>query len=60
MDAAPPTVTGLLLAPAGREQPGLFFEDRRWSWREHVGECAPARDPAPEMDRFDARAFGSM
>jgi fatty-acyl-CoA synthase len=40
MDAAPPTVTGLLLAQAGREQPGLLFEDRRWTWREHVGECA--------------------
>ena len=35
-----PTVTGLLLAQAGGTQPGLCFEDRRWSWREHVGECA--------------------
>jgi fatty-acyl-CoA synthase len=40
MDAAPPTVTGLLLAQAGRSQPGLLFEDRRWTWREHVAECA--------------------
>ena len=37
---APPTVTGLLLDRAGDPQPGLCFEDRRWSWREHVGECA--------------------
>jgi len=35
-----PTVTGLLLARAGSPEPGLRFEDRRWSWREHVGECA--------------------
>ncbi len=38
MDAAPPTVTGLLQAQAGREQPGLLFEDRRWSWRERAPE----------------------
>lgn len=38
--AAPPTVTGLLLAQAGNPGPGLRFEDRRWSWQEHVGECA--------------------
>jgi hypothetical protein len=38
--AALPTVTGLLLARAGDPEPGLRFEDRRWSWREHVGECA--------------------
>jgi fatty-acyl-CoA synthase len=38
--AAVPTVTGLLLARAGDPEPGLRFEDRRWSWREHVGECA--------------------
>jgi len=37
---APPTVTGLLLDRAGDPQPGLCFEDRRWSWREHVSECA--------------------
>ena len=37
---APPTVTGLLLARSGCPQPGLRFEDRSWSWREHVGECA--------------------
>ena len=38
--AAPPTVTELLLARAGSPQPGLRFEDRQWSWREHVSECA--------------------
>jgi fatty-acyl-CoA synthase len=38
--AALPTVTGLLLARAGSPEPGLRFEDRRWSWQEHVGECA--------------------
>jgi fatty-acyl-CoA synthase len=38
--AALPTVTGLLLARAGDPDAGLRFEDRRWSWREHVGECA--------------------
>ena len=36
----PPTVTGLLLAQAENDGPGLLFEDRRWSWREHVAECA--------------------
>jgi fatty-acyl-CoA synthase len=35
-----PTVTELLLAQAGNSGSGLLFEDRRWSWREHVGECA--------------------
>jgi fatty-acyl-CoA synthase len=34
------TVTGLLLAQAGSDRPGLLFEDRRWTWREHVRECA--------------------
>ena len=38
--AGPGTVTGLLLAQAGSARPGLCFEDRRWSWREHVRECA--------------------
>jgi len=38
--AAPPTVTELLLARAAADGPGLLFEDRRWSWREHVAECA--------------------
>src|SRR5436309_4249892 len=38
--AALPTVSGLLLARAGSPEPGLRFEDRRWSWREHVDECA--------------------
>src|ERR1700751_1200959 len=40
LPAALPTVTGLLLARAGDPEAGLRFEDRRWSWREHVGECA--------------------
>ena len=38
--AAPPTVTELLLAQAGSPEPGLRFEDRWWSWQEHVSECA--------------------
>jgi fatty-acyl-CoA synthase len=38
--AAPETVTGLLLAQAGSSRPGLCFADRRWTWREHVRECA--------------------
>jgi len=38
--AAPPTVTELLLARAGSPEPGLRFEDRQWSWQEHVSECA--------------------
>src|SRR6266566_1679866 len=38
--AALPTVTGLLLGRADDPEPGLRFEDRRWSWREHVAECA--------------------
>ncbi|MBE1469373.1 long-chain-fatty-acid--CoA ligase [Kibdelosporangium phytohabitans] len=31
-----PTVTGLLLTQAGNERTGLRFEDRAWSWAEHV------------------------
>jgi fatty-acyl-CoA synthase len=38
--AQAPTVTELLLARAGRPEPGLRFEDRQWSWQEHVRECA--------------------
>jgi fatty-acyl-CoA synthase len=38
--AGPGTVTGLLLAQADSSRPGLCFEDRRWSWREHIRECA--------------------
>jgi fatty-acyl-CoA synthase len=34
------TVTELLVAQASSPGPGLRFEDRRWSWREHVSECA--------------------
>jgi fatty-acyl-CoA synthase len=34
------TVTGLLLARAGDNNPGLRFGDREWSWAEHVSECA--------------------
>jgi fatty-acyl-CoA synthase len=35
-----PTVTELLLARADDANPGLVFEDRQWSWAEHVRECA--------------------
>jgi fatty-acyl-CoA synthase len=38
--AAPPTVTELLLAQAGGTQPGLLFEDRRWTWQEHISNSA--------------------
>jgi fatty-acyl-CoA synthase len=34
-----PTVTELLLARADDANPGLAFEGRRWSWKEHVREC---------------------
>jgi fatty-acyl-CoA synthase len=34
------TVTSLLLAQADGGQAGLRFEDRQWTWREHVRECA--------------------
>jgi fatty-acyl-CoA synthase len=34
------TVTELLLAQAGSSRPGLLFEDRRWTWQEHVTQCA--------------------
>jgi fatty-acyl-CoA synthase len=54
--AAPPTVTGLLLAQADREGPGLRFEDREWSWREHVGECARYA-AALRARRRDGRPF---
>jgi fatty-acyl-CoA synthase len=40
MPAAPATVTDLLLAQAGNPGPGLCFEDQRWTWEEHVSECA--------------------
>ncbi|WP_410654533.1 long-chain-fatty-acid--CoA ligase [Amycolatopsis sp. lyj-112] len=35
-----PTVTELLLARAEDPSTGLLFEDRRWSWAEHVQACA--------------------
>ena len=35
-----PTVTELLLARADDANPGLVFEDRQWSWAEHVRESA--------------------
>jgi fatty-acyl-CoA synthase len=38
--AAPATVTELLVAQASSSRPGLRFEDKRWSWQEHVSECA--------------------
>lgn len=34
------TVTDLLLARAGDERPGLLFEDRSWTWDEHVRASA--------------------
>lgn len=34
------TVRDLLLARAEDDRPGLLFEDRSWSWREHVRACA--------------------
>src|SRR6266498_4400620 len=35
-----PTVTELLLARADDANPGLAFDDQRWSWKDHVRECA--------------------
>ncbi|MCA1280375.1 long-chain-fatty-acid--CoA ligase [Saccharopolyspora sp. 7B] len=35
-----PTVTELLLARADDARPGLRFEDREWSWAEHVRRSA--------------------
>jgi fatty-acyl-CoA synthase len=49
-----PTVTELLLAQAGSSRPGLLFEDRRWSWAEHVGECARYAGALRERRRADA------
>ena len=34
------TVRDLLLARAEDDRPGLLFEDRAWTWREHVADCA--------------------
>jgi fatty-acyl-CoA synthase len=34
-----PTVTELLLARQRDNNPGLLFEDQRWSWAEHIREC---------------------
>jgi fatty-acyl-CoA synthase len=34
------TVTELLVAQASSPRPGLRFEDRQWSWQDHVSECA--------------------
>ncbi|GAA3158058.1 AMP-binding protein [Nonomuraea roseoviolacea] len=36
------TLAALLLARAGDDRPGLLFEDRVWSWREHVADCRNA------------------
>ena len=38
--AGPLTVTELLLAQGSSSRLGLLFEDRQWSWQEHVRECA--------------------
>jgi fatty-acyl-CoA synthase len=35
-----PTVTELLLARADDANPGLAFEDQKWSWQDYVRECA--------------------
>jgi fatty-acyl-CoA synthase len=34
------TLAGLLRARAGDDRSGLLFEDRVWTWREYVAECA--------------------
>ncbi|MFG1974618.1 AMP-binding protein [Nonomuraea fuscirosea] len=36
------TLASLLLARAGDDGPGLVFEERVWSWREHVAACRAA------------------
>ncbi|MEV4174483.1 AMP-binding protein [Nonomuraea sp. NPDC049709] len=36
------TLGSLLLARAEDDRPGLVFEDRVWSWREHVAACRAA------------------
>jgi fatty-acyl-CoA synthase len=35
----PSTVTELLLARASNTEKGLIFDDRQWTWAEHVQEC---------------------
>src|SRR5919197_1515397 len=35
-----PTVTELLRARQRDNNPGLLFEDQRWTWAQHVQECA--------------------
>src|ERR1044071_4870439 len=35
-----PTVTELLQARQRDNNPGLLFEDQRWTWAQHVRECA--------------------
>ncbi|MFI7642028.1 AMP-binding protein [Nonomuraea sp. NPDC049400] len=36
------TLAALLLARAWDDRPGLMFEDKAWSWREHVAACRAA------------------
>ncbi|WP_103349459.1 long-chain-fatty-acid--CoA ligase [Amycolatopsis sp. CA-128772] len=48
-----PTVTGLLLARAGDERPGLRFEDETWSWAEHVRASARQAAGLREVLRRD-------
>ncbi|WP_406674165.1 AMP-binding protein [Nonomuraea sp. N2-4H] len=36
------TLASLLTARAGDDRPGLVFEDRVWTWREHVAACRAA------------------
>lgn len=36
------TLAALLLARDGDDRPGLYAEDRTWTWREHVAACRDA------------------
>ena len=54
MDRAPATFAELVLSRANDDTDGLLYEDRRWSWREVVGEArvraallAELRRPGP-------------
>ena len=54
MDRAPATFAELVLSRANDDTDGLLYEDRRWSWREVVGEArvraallAESRRPGP-------------
>ncbi|GAA4980345.1 fatty-acyl-CoA synthase [Nonomuraea thailandensis] len=47
------TLASLLLARAEDDRPGLVYEGRVWSWREHVAACRAAGD------RLSARGAGT-